>query len=213
MPIDQNLRRRSARSGGAGPSDPGSSPVPERALRRRLARVGWPPNRPLRRARAIFHFRHAMRRKGVLPICIPSGPSGARSLASDAGEGMVRDEGDQSQMTGALNGHAQRTLVLGAYAGASAGLNLGAVRHEPPDLVHILVIDDLDVFDAEGADTASRYESPTGPTTRPPAGAGASRSATRASAWRSRRPGALWCVGRSAACFCSHRLTVLVSLR
>ena len=80
---------------------------------------------------------------------------------------MVGDEGDQRNVPGPLNGGAERPLVLGAHAGAAAGLDLGPVGNEPPDPVDFLVIDVLDVLDAEGADPAAGREPPAGPPARP----------------------------------------------
>lgn len=51
-----------------------------------------------------------------------------RPLAADsAGGGVEGHEGHEGQVPGALDGDAQRTLVLGADAGAAARLDLGAV--------------------------------------------------------------------------------------
>ena len=81
---------------------------------------------------------------------------------------MVGDEGDQRNVPGPLNGGAERPLVFSAHAGAAAGLDLGPVGNEPPDPVDFLVIDVLDVLDAEGADPAAGSEPPAGPPARPP---------------------------------------------
>lgn len=94
---------------------------------------------------------------------------------------MVGDEGNQGEVAGALDGEAQGPLVLGADSGAAARLDFGPVGDEPPDFVDVFVVDEFDVFDAEGADAAAGDEPPAGASAgasaRPAATAGASAGA------------------------------------
>ncbi len=99
----------------------------------------------------------------------------------------MRYERDEGNVPGALDSQAQRALVPGADAGASAGLDLGPVGNKPADFIGILVIYDLDVFDAESADAAARNEPASRPSARAPARSSAARAAGRASAGRPRR--------------------------
>jgi hypothetical protein len=50
---------------------------------------------------------------------------------------------------GTLERDAQATLVLGARACLSSGFNAGAIGKEPSELAGVLVVDDLDLLDAE----------------------------------------------------------------
>ena len=62
---------------------------------------------------------------------------------------LFGDEGEQSDLTGALDGLGQLTLMHGAGAGGSAGQNLGALRKETAQLGGVLIIDVLDLIDTE----------------------------------------------------------------
>ena len=99
----------------------------------------------------------------------------------------MRHEWNESQMTGPLDGYPQCPLMLGADPGATPRLDLGAVRDEPADLVHILVVNDFDVFHAEGADPPPGYEASPGTSSRAPSRPWAARtSAGSPSLWSGR---------------------------
>ena len=72
----------------------------------------------------------------------------------------MSDERDQRNVACALDGNTQRPLVLGTDPRAAAGLDFRAVGHESPNLVDVLVVDDLDVLNTESADPPSGYEPP-----------------------------------------------------
>ena len=113
----------------------------------------------------------------------------ARS-ATGTGERVMGYEGYERDVARPLYSNSQRPLVFGADAGSATRLDLGSVRNKAADLVHILVIDDLDMFNAEGADPASRHKAPPRP---------ASRASTRSrSAWPPRRASAHWSGGTSS---------------
>lgn len=69
------------------------------------------------------------------------GPYGVKNL--------LGDEGQQSDLTGPLDGLGQLTLMHGAGAGGPAGQDLGPLRNEAAQLGGILVIDILALVDAE----------------------------------------------------------------
>ena len=113
----------------------------------------------------------------------------------------MRYERDQGDVPGALDGDAQCPLVLCTDSRAPSRFDLRAIRHEASDLVDILVIDDLDVLDAEGADPAPGNKSPTGPATGPSTRPAASRWAATRTPWGT---SALGSIRRPVRCFCSH---------
>ena len=125
---------------------------------------------------------------------------------------MVSDEGNQGNVTCALNSDPQGPLVLGANSGAAARFDFRPVGNEPPDLLDVLVVNELDVFDTESANTTPRHK----PSPGPPAGTSSrptsrpSGTSARASRWSPalgsvRRP-----VGRS--CFGCHTYRFLLNI-
>ena len=74
---------------------------------------------------------------------------------------MVGYIGNQGDVASPLNGYAQCTLMLGADSGPATRLYFCPVGNKPPDLVDILVVDQLDMFYAEGTYPATRDEPPT----------------------------------------------------
>jgi hypothetical protein len=58
-------------------------------------------------------------------------------------------------MPGALDGSCQGTLVFGADTGLAPGLDLPAVGHVSAEPIGILVVNELDVIDAEAADLST----------------------------------------------------------
>ena len=64
---------------------------------------------------------------------------------------LFRHEGQQSHMTGALDRGGQLTLMLGAGAGSTAGQDLATLGHQATQLSSVLVIDIIDLVDAETA--------------------------------------------------------------
>ncbi len=120
-------------------------------------------------------------------------------------------EGNERYVAGPLNGDTQCPLMFGADTGAAPWLNLRPLGNKPADLVHILVIDELDVFDTEGADPATGNK----PTPRPPTWASArSRSAWpswRATAHGSGGASSLGSIRRPAGGFSCHISFVLLS--
>ena len=65
---------------------------------------------------------------------------------------VVGDVGQQSDLTGPLDGLSQLTLMHGAGAGGPAGQDLGALGNKPTQLGSILIIDELALVRAELAD-------------------------------------------------------------
>src|SRR5205814_9128254 len=63
-----------------------------------------------------------------------------------------RGVGQQGQLARRLDGDGHLALVLGAVARHAASSDLPAVRDEPAQQVHVLVIDPVDVVLAEDAD-------------------------------------------------------------
>ena len=64
---------------------------------------------------------------------------------------MRRAKGEHGQNTRTLNGSGQTPLVLGTDSGLAPGLDLASVRKKSPELVDLLVVDFLDMVNAEGA--------------------------------------------------------------
>ena len=58
---------------------------------------------------------------------------------------LFGDEGEQSDLTGALDGLGQLTLVHGAGAGGPAGQDLGPLGNEAAQLGGVLIVDILDL--------------------------------------------------------------------
>ena len=58
-------------------------------------------------------------------------------------------------MAGALEGEREHTLVFGAGPGLAAGLYLAAIRDIAAEPGRLLVVDGLDLVDAEGANTTA----------------------------------------------------------
>lgn len=113
------------------------------------------------------------------------------------------NEGYQRNMPGALNGDPEGPLVLGAHAGTSAGFNLRPVGHETPNLLDVLVVNQLDVFNTECANTSPWDKSAPGPPARATSRPGPARTSARATTWGS--AGRPLCGG----CFCGHSLRFL----
>ena len=116
-------------------------------------------------------------------------------------------------MAGALDGNPQGPLVLGADPGAAARLDFGPVGNEPPDLLDVLVVNELNVFDAEGANPASRHKPPT----RSSAGASSRSAASRPTRWTAPRSSGWASPLRSVrrpvgwGCFRSHTYRFLLN--
>ena len=73
--------------------------------------------------------------------------------------------GQQGDLTGALDGLGQLTLMHGAGAGGPAGQDLGTLRNETTQLGGVLIINALALLGAELADlTAVSYTHLTLPT-------------------------------------------------
>ena len=64
---------------------------------------------------------------------------------------MVRAEGQEGQMSGALDGGGQATLMLGAHPSLSSRLDLIAVGNEPSEPVNLFVVDIVNMIHTEGA--------------------------------------------------------------
>jgi hypothetical protein len=64
----------------------------------------------------------------------------------------VGDVGQQSDLTSALDGLGQLTLVHSASAGGSPGQDLGALGEEAAQLGSVLIIDVLNLIDTESTD-------------------------------------------------------------
>ncbi len=85
---------------------------------------------------------------------------GGRSARSCLWRGLARlqrarsaaGEGEQGDVAGALDGHAEPTLVTRAHAGHAARQNLAALLHELREDVGALVVDEVHLFDAKLAD-------------------------------------------------------------
>jgi hypothetical protein len=110
---------------------------------------------------------------------------GARSGAARGAAGKRQ----QSDVAGALDGHAEPALVTRADAGHAAGKNLAALLHELGKNVGSLVVDQIDLFDAKLADFLFAEELAL--TARPSSGtatraAGTTRTAFTASATTTR---------------------------
>ena len=133
--------------------------------------------------------------------------------AAGVGEGVMGHERDERQMASPLDCHSKRPLVLRTDPRSAAGLDLCPVGNKPPNLVNVLVVDELDMFHAEGADTATGNEPPPGPPTRSSAGSGSSRSSAGTPASRPGGAPSLWPVRRSVCRFSCHIYSVPKCLR
>ncbi len=67
---------------------------------------------------------------------------------------MIGGVWQQGEVASAFDGERQAALVPGAGAGLAARVDLPALRDEAPELARLLVVDVLDLVDAEGADFA-----------------------------------------------------------
>ena len=115
------------------------------------------------------------------------------------------DKWNQRDVAGPLNSDSEGPLMLGADTGAAPGLDLRPVGHKPPDLVDILVVNQLDMFDAEGAYPAPGHE--TAP--RPSSGSAARpRPSLWPAALGSWRSWGLRCFWRPAGGFSRHIVPV-----
>ena len=72
-------------------------------------------------------------------------------------EQLVSGVGHKCDVTCALDGHCELTLVEGTCAGDSAGQNLGSLRDISSELAHVLVINFLDVFHTEIANLLAAF--------------------------------------------------------
>src|ERR1700758_2853035 len=73
------------------------------------------------------------------------GLDGARRGAADGAAGKR----EQSAVAGALDGHAEPTLVTRADSGHATGQNLATLLHELGKNVGTLVVDQIHLFDTE----------------------------------------------------------------
>src|SRR5581483_7857893 len=106
---------------------------------------------------AIVHRPRGPRRAARLfPCRIPSALAARREDVRRAD--VVGSVGQERQVPGALHGDGEAALVAGAGAGLPPGLDLAAVRDEAAELERVLVVDVLDLVDAEGADLAAASE-------------------------------------------------------
>ena len=71
---------------------------------------------------------------------------------------MAAGEGQHGQVAGPLYGQGEHALVPGADAGLAAGLNLRLVGEVAPYGGDVLVVDVLDLVDAEAANLPARVE-------------------------------------------------------
>jgi hypothetical protein len=78
-------------------------------------------------------------------------------------------EGQQGDVAGPFDRGCQAALVRGAYAGEAARHDLPALGHKLLQQPHVLIVDIVNLFDAELADLLAAKEFPTG-ITRSPAG-------------------------------------------
>lgn len=91
--------------------------------------------------------------------------------------------GEQGQVPGTLDGPRQLALVPGAGAGLPAAADLALIGHVPLQGVEVLIVNLLDLVDAEGADAPAREEAPLrAPTTTATPSISTSIVATRISA-------------------------------
>jgi hypothetical protein len=78
--------------------------------------------------------------------------AGRRGYARGLRAGGAACEWKQGDVTGALDGFAQPTLVARADAGHAAGQDLAALLHELREDVGALVVDEVHLFDTKLAD-------------------------------------------------------------
>ena len=67
---------------------------------------------------------------------------------------VLRSVGQESQVTGPLQGNGEKALVLGAGARLATRLDFSPVRQVTTELRNVLIVDLAHVVDAEGADLA-----------------------------------------------------------
>src|SRR3990172_9489232 len=111
-----------------------------------------------------------------------------RGLASEAhphAPDMVWRVRQQGEVTGALDGLGQGSLVLGAAAGLAARVDAAAVGEEAAEKRGVLIVDGLHVLGAHDADPAPAASAPYGPLLIA-AGAGSGRRRRRGGALRRR---------------------------
>jgi hypothetical protein len=82
--------------------------------------------------------------------------AGLAAGGEDAGDvDVLCGEGEQGDVTGALEGGGEHTLVTGAGAGLAPGLDLAAVGDVATEAGGLFVVDGGDFVDAEGADATA----------------------------------------------------------
>ena len=85
-----------------------------------------------------------------------------RHADSDGGRGgpspLLADVGHEGQLPGALDGRLQRPLMCGADTRDPPRLDLAALRNERRQQLHVLVIDVINLLDAELADPTAPEE-------------------------------------------------------
>ena len=106
-------------------------------------------------------------------------------------------------MPGPLYGDPEGPLVLGTHAGPPAGFNLRPIGHKTSNLLDVLVVNQLDVFDTKGANTSSWHKSTPGPPARAPPWPGSAGPSAGTTTWGS--AGRPLCRG----CFCGHSFRFL----
>ena len=147
---------------------------------------------------------------------------GSLPAKAKADTAMVRTERYQRQMAGALDGHGQGPLMLGAHAGLAPRLHLVSVCDISSEPVHVFVVDVLHMVYTEGADLSTSIiprpaasssssssarpaaaRSAAGRTTAAGPSAGATRAARSGSRSRAFGSGAGWGLTRH----CIHLIT------
>ena len=113
------------------------------------------------------------------------------------------NERNQRNMPGPLNRDPKGPLVLRAHAGPSAGFNLRPVGDETPNLLDVLVVNQLDVFNTKRADTPPWHKSAPGPPARATSWPGPAVASAGSTTWGS--AGRPLCGG----CFCGHSFRFL----
>src|SRR5438132_8206501 len=106
---------------------------------------------PLQVVRAGWGRRHAS------PVQVVRVDEGEARVALPCAVGGVGKKRDRPC---ALEGARERALVLRAGARDAAGKELASLRDEPPQAADLLVVDVVDLLDAEGADLATRPLAP-----------------------------------------------------
>ena len=91
------------------------------------------------------------------------------SVADTHAAVVISHKGHQRQMPRSLDGYPQDPLVPGADSGPAARLDFGPVGDVPAQLLHVLIIDVLDVVHAKGAYPPAWGVTASGAPSRPPA--------------------------------------------